>query len=131
MSETKQYIIGIVTSIFLIITFLFSWPQYKVYKARLNGKAALQEAEQQKRVLIEDARARLEASKLDAQAEIERAKGMSEAMKIEAGQLTPVYNQYLFIRTLEEMSEQGNLPQLIYVPAEGMGPVMDVSERKN
>ena len=47
-------------------------------------------------------------------------------MKIEGGQLTPVYNQYLFIRTFEELSEEGNLPQIIYLPSEDMVPVMDL-----
>lgn len=103
-------------------------PSYKVYAARKSGMAAIQKAEEQKKVLVEDAKARLEAAKLDAQAEIERAKGMSEAMRIEGGQLTPVYNQYLFIRTLEELSEQGNLPQIIYVPSDGMVPVMNLKD---
>lgn len=118
--------LSIISIILLIILMMWGCPQYSVYTSRYSGMAEMQKAEENKLVLIEDAKARLEAAKLDAKAEIERAKGMSEAMKIEAGQLTPVYNQYLFIRTLEELSEQGNLPQIIYVPSDGMVPVMDL-----
>ena len=71
-----------------------------------------------------------QAEKLNAQAEIERAKGMAEAMKIENGTLNSVYNQYLFIRTLEKLADKGNLPQIIYMPSEGLVPVMDVSKKK-
>jgi len=120
----------VLTVIALVTLSLWGCPQYRVYNARMSGKASIQKAEEQKKILIEDAAARLEAAKLDAQSEIERAKGMSEAMKIEGGQLTPVYNQYLFIRTLEELSEQGNLPQIIYLPSEGMVPVMDLKTER-
>lgn len=115
-------------SLGLIAGVMWALPQYSVWQQGLSGKAALKKAEETKLVLIEDAKARLEAAKLDAAAEVERAKGMAEAMKIENGQLTTTYNQYLFIRTLEEISEQGNLPQIIYVPAEGMIPVMDMNK---
>jgi regulator of protease activity HflC (stomatin/prohibitin superfamily) len=78
--------------------------------------------------LIEEAKARLEAAKLDAEAEVERAKGMAQAMEIENGQLTEVYNQYLFIRSLEVLANKGDLPQIIYVPQNGLVPVMDIKE---
>ena len=37
----------------------------------------MQKAEENKKILVEDTKARLEAVKLDAQAEVERAKGIS------------------------------------------------------
>ena len=79
-------------------------------------------------VLVEEAKARLEAEKLNAAAEIERAKGMAEAMKVENGTLSATYNQYLFIRTLEKLADKGSLPQIIYVPSEGLTPVMDLNK---
>jgi regulator of protease activity HflC (stomatin/prohibitin superfamily) len=122
----KELLLTIIAGLSVIALLAWGVPQWNVYRARMSGKAAIQRAEESKQIIIEDAKARLEAAKLDAQAEVERAKGMSEAMKIEGGQLTAVYNQYLFIRTLEELSEQGNLPQIIYVPSDGMVPVMDL-----
>ena len=82
------------------------------------------------KILIEEARARLEAEKLNAQAEVERAKGMAEAMKLEIGTLNSTYNQYLFIRTLEKLADKGDLPQIIYMPSEGLVPVLDVNHSK-
>lgn len=112
----------------LIVTLMTTIPPYKVWSQEMRGKAALAEAEQDRKILIEEAKARLEAEELNAKAEVARAKGMAEAMEIENGQLTSVYNQYLFIRTLEDIAKQGDLPQIIYLPSEGMLPVMDLKK---
>lgn len=104
------------------------YPRYKVWKKEMDGKAKLREAEQDRQILIEEAKARLEAEKLNAQSEVERARGMAEAMKIENGQLTAEYNQYLFIRSLEDLADKGDLPQIIYLPTSGMLPVMNINE---
>ena len=52
-------------------------------------------------------------------------------MEIENGKLTSTYNQYLFIRTLEKISDKGSLPQIIYMPTEGMVPVMNMNQNQN
>ena len=64
----------------------------------MRGKAEFAQAEQNRRIKIEEAKANLEAEKLNAQAEIERAKGAAEAIAIENGSLTPTYIQYLWVR---------------------------------
>jgi len=110
-----------------IATLMTVIPGYRVWSQEMRGKAALREAEQNRKIVIEEAKARLEAEQLNAEAEVARAKGMAEAMEIENGQLTPTYNQYLFIRTLEALAQQGDLPQLIYLPSQGMVPVMDLT----
>lgn len=109
---------------------MFGLPTYNVWQQEMAGKAEMAKAEQNRKILIEEAKARLEAEKLNAQAEIERAKGMAEAMKLENGTLNSTYNQYLFIRTLEKLADKGDLPQIIYMPSEGLVPVMDVSTKK-
>ena len=116
-------VVIIVAALMLII------PKYKVWSQEMRGKAAFAEAEQNRRIIVEEAKARLEAEQLNAESEVARAKGMAEAMEIENGQLTPVYNQYLFIRSLEEIAKQGDLPQIIYLPSQGMMPVMDLSQK--
>lgn len=113
--------------IVLIVLLMFALPLYNVWQQEMAGKAEMAKAEQNRKILVEEAKARLEAEKLNAQAEIERAKGMAEAMRIENGTLSTIYNQYLFIRTLEKLADKGNLPQIIYMPAEGLVPTMDVS----
>lgn len=117
--------------VFLIMVLMFGLPRYNVWQQEMAGKAEMAKAEQNRRILVEEAKAKLEAEKLNAQAEIERAKGMAEAMKLENGTLTETYNQYLFIRTLEKLADKGDLPQIIYIPSNGMLPVMDVNKPKS
>ena len=115
----------------IILGLMFGIPKYNVWQQEMEGKAEMARAEQNRMILVEEAKAKLEAEKLNAQAEIERAKGMAEAMEIENGKLTSTYNQYLFIRTLEKISDKGSLPQIIYTPTEGMVPVMNMNQNKN
>lgn len=127
--KSQKSILGIfILIIIAVVVMMFGLPTYNVWQQEMAGKAEMAKAEQNRRILVEEAKARLEAEKLNAQAEIERAKGMAEAMSIENGTLNSVYNQYLFIRTLEKLADKGNLPQIIYMPSEGLVPVMDVSQ---
>ncbi|MBM6500980.1 MAG: hypothetical protein O9282_11360 [Flavobacterium sp.] len=124
-----KLVIGSVLVMFIIVvTLMFGLPVYNVWQQEMAGKAEMAKAEQNRRILVEEAKAKLEAEKLNAQAEIERAKGMAEAMKVENGTLSETYNQYLFIRTLEKLADKGDLPQIIYLPSNGMIPVMDVAK---
>ncbi|MFJ1365592.1 hypothetical protein ACILDU_04000 [Capnocytophaga canimorsus] len=116
--------LGALGMITIISALMFGLPIYNVWQQEMA------KAEQNRKILIEEAKARLEAEKLNAQAEIERARGMAEAMRIENGTLNSVYNQYLFIRTLEKLADKGNLPQIIYMPSNGLVPVMDVSKKE-
>ena len=127
--EAGYYIATIIVCIIVAGLGLWGCPRYKVYTNEMSGKAELIRAEQNRQIIVKEAEARLEAEKLNAQAEIERAKGMKEAMDIENGSLTSTYNQYLFIRTLEKLADKGNLPQIIYIPSEGLTPVMDVHKK--
>jgi|SRR5690606_5463976 len=130
--KNQKSIFGVfVLIIIAIVVMMFGLPMYNVWQQEMAGKAEMAKAEQNRRILVEEAKARLEAEKLNAQAEIERAKGMAEAMSIENGTLSSIYNQYLFIRTLEKLADKGNLPQIIYMPSEGLVPVMDVSQNNN
>lgn len=111
-----------------VAALMFGLPVYNVWQQEMAGKAEMAKAEQNRRILVEEAKAKLEAEKLNAQAEIERARGMAEAMRVENGTLNETYNQYLFIRTLEKLADKGSLPQIIYLPSEGMIPVMDLNK---
>ncbi len=120
---------SVLVVIILVFALMFGLPKYNVWQQEMAGKAEMAKAEQNRKILIEEAKARLEAEKLNAQAEIERAKGMAEAMKLENGTLNETYNQYLFIRTLEKLADHGSLPQIIYVPSSGFVPTMDLSRQ--
>ena len=71
--------IFLVTVIF-ICGAAFGCPRYNVWQQEMSGKAEFAKAEQNRRIKIEEAKANLEAEKLNAQAEIERAKGAAKAI---------------------------------------------------
>lgn len=125
-----QILVSVGVVVAIIVGLMFGIPKYNVWQQEMEGKAEMARAEQNRMILVEEAKAKLEAEKLNAQAEIKRAKGMAEAMEIENGKLTSTYNQYLFIRTLEKISDKGSLPQIIYMPTEGMVPVMDMTKKQ-
>ena len=128
MNAKKFIIPGILIFILFIAGMMYGLPVYNVWQQEMVGKAEMAKAEQNRRILVEEAKAKLEAEKLNAAAEIERAKGMAEAMRVENGTLSTTYNQYLFIRTLEKLADKGSLPQIIYVPSQGLTPVMDLNK---
>ncbi|MEG1266443.1 MAG: hypothetical protein RSE19_08195, partial [Myroides sp.] len=123
MKNSKALVIVLAAIAILVVVLMVGLPVYNVWQQEMAGKAEMAKAEQNRKILIEEAKARLEAEKLNAQAEVERARGMAEAMKLENGTLNTTYNQYLFIRTLEKLADKGSLPQIIYMPAEGLVPV--------
>jgi len=129
MKNTKPVFYIFVAIVVVIVILMFGLPLYNVWQQEMAGKAEMAKAEQNRKILIEEAKARLETEKLNAQAEVERARGMAEAMRLENGTLNTTYNQYLFIRTLEKLADKGDLPQIIYMPSEGLVPVMDVSTK--
>ena len=109
-------IVALVVS--LIVLCMVGFPRYAVWQQEMSAKA-----EQNRRIKIEEAKANLEAEKLNAQAEIERAKGAAEAIKIENGSITPTYIQYLWVR-------QQNLSanKVIYIPTEASLPILEAKQ---
>ncbi len=105
----------------LIAAIMFGYPRYKVWQQEMDGKAEFAKAEQNRKIKIEEARANLEAEKLNAQAEIERAKGAAKAIEIENGSLTPTYIQYLWVRQQTDLNNK----TVIYIPTEGNLPILE------
>lgn len=122
---------GIILTIILAIAFvagaMFIVPKYNVWKQEMRGKAEFAQAEQNRRIKIEEAKANLEAEKLNAQAEIERAKGAAEAIKIENGSITPTYIQYLWVR--QQNASTNN--RIIYIPTEAGLPILEATRTCN
>ena len=115
--------ISVAAIIILIIGACVAIPYYNVWQQEMSGRAEFAKAEQNRKIRIEEAKANLEAEKLNAQAEIERAKGAAEARRIENGSITPTYIQYLWVR------QQNNLNNktVIYIPTENNLPVLEAS----
>ena len=115
-------IVIIIISFIIALIGLGMWivPKYNVWNKSLQGKAQLKEAEYSKQIMIETAKANLEAEKLNAEAELERAKGMAKAMEIENGKLTDTYIKYLWVRSMT-----GNEANTIYIPTEAGLPILE------
>lgn len=123
--QLKHVIIVIVVVLAFIGVIMFGMPVYRVWSQEMKGKAELAEAEQNRRIKVEEARANLEAEKLNAKAEIERAKGAAEAIKIENGTLTQTYIQYLWVRNQNNLNEK----TVIYIPTEANLPILEAGRR--
>ena len=73
MKDLKKTISFAIILIFGLISLtMWGCPQYGVWRAELSGKAEFVKAEQNRKIKIEEAKANLEAEKLNAQAEIEQ-----------------------------------------------------------
>jgi len=100
-------------------------PKYRIYKQDLQGQANLRQQEWEKKIAIEGAKAKKESAVLEAEAEIERAKGISKANEIIAGSLqgNESYLRYLWI------DKVAGSPNVIYVPTEAGLPILEAGKR--
>ena len=110
-----------VASLMALAALIFGVPVYRVWASSKRCEAEYVRAEQNRKIRVEEAKANLEAEKLNAQAEIERAKGAAEAIRIENGSITPAYIQYLWVR--QQNANTNN--KIIYIPTEAGLPVLE------
>lgn len=122
--EVKAAIIASILGIVVIISLMIGLPLYNVWRSNKMGVAEYVRAEQNRKIKIEEAKANLEAEKLNAQAEIERAKGAAEAIRIENGSITPTYIQYLWVR--QQNANSNN--KIIYIPTEAGLPILEAGK---
>ena len=110
----------------VIAAIMWGIPQYRVYSQTLSGKALLAEAESSRQVAVLEAKAKLDAARDLARAEIERAKGVAEANKIIGDSLrnNEAYLRYLYINSMENTRNQ-----VIYVPTEAGLPILEAGKR--
>lgn len=134
MSEDKVIggcsIAAVVGLIFLIPLWLYFGPKYRIYKQDLRGQANLREQEWEKKVAIEEARAKKESAILLSEAEVARAKGVKEANEIIQQSLggPEGYLRYLYIQSLMETEKAGG--RVIYVPTEAGLPILEAGKRE-
>lgn len=108
----------------VIVSMFVFLPKYNVWRSELKGKAEFVRAEQNRQIKIEEAKANLESEKLNAKAEVERAKGAAEAIKIENGQLTTTYIQYLWVR----QQSNNQIQKIVYIPTEASMPILEAKK---
>jgi regulator of protease activity HflC (stomatin/prohibitin superfamily) len=101
---------------------MYGCPMYSVYEQRLTGEAELARAQQNRQIAVNEAQAKMDAAKLLAEAEVERAKGVAAANKIIAEGLggPEGYLRYLWIQSLDNQQNK-----VIYVPTEANLPVLE------
>jgi len=127
-SETAQTIgIGIVVTLVvcaILALLFFGLPAWNVWRRGLSGEAQLREAEWNRQIAVQEAKAKAEAATMLATAEIERAKGVAEANKIIADGLKG-HDEYLRYLWITERVGQGVQREVIYVPTEANIPVLE------
>lgn len=119
----KWSTLAVLTVLFVASIFLVGCPKYNVWQQEMSGRAEFAKAEQNRRIKIEEAKANLEAEKLNAAAEVERAKGASQAIRIENGALTEKYIQYLWVRQQSNLNDK----TVIYIPTESNLPILEAT----
>ncbi|NIJ25734.1 hypothetical protein [Brevundimonas terrae] len=126
----KATIWTIVAAVAVLAIVLVGLPTYNVYAKQMQGRAAYEEAVQNRRIRVLEAQAALDAAKLTAQAEIERAKGANEANRIMAEALGGAENylRWSYINMLQETAgKEGR--QTIYIPTEAGMPILEAGKR--
>jgi len=121
------FTIGSVIVVGVVIAgLLIGFPTYNVYSKQMAGKAAYEEAVQNRRIRVLEAQAALDSAKLTASAEIERAKGTNEANRIMAQSLggPENYLRWSYINMLQETAGKGDR-QVIYLPTEAGMPILE------
>jgi len=100
-------------------------PQYNVYSARADGEAKLAEAQSSRQIAVLEAKAKQDAARDLANAEITRAEGVAQANKIIGDSLrgNDAYLRYLWIQTLD----QNGKDQVVYIPTEANLPILESS----
>lgn len=125
-------IIGTLAGILLlgaIALGMYGCPRYEVYQQGMKGEAELKRAEQNRRVKVYEAEAELDSSKLKAQAEVERAKGVAEANRIIADGLQG-HEEYLRYLWIDRVAGGNVAREVIYVPTEANLPVLESNRLK-
>lgn len=116
-----SYMLAALVVFIIACSILFGIPRYNVWSSELKGRAEFARAEQNRLIKIEEAKANLEVEKLNAQAEVERAKGAAAAIEIENGKLTETYIRYLWVRQQNSLNDK----TVIYIPTEGGLPILE------
>jgi regulator of protease activity HflC (stomatin/prohibitin superfamily) len=124
--KTYQIAISVLAGVVTISMIAWGLPKYRFYRQDIVGQANLRQQEWEKQIITEEAKANLERARLDAQSEVERAKGVAEANQIIGTSLkdNDEYLRYLWISALYEESNS-----IIYVPTEANLPILEAGQR--
>jgi regulator of protease activity HflC (stomatin/prohibitin superfamily) len=118
-------------SIFAVLLLIFSVfvPLAKPWWAEQTGKAELAQAEQNRQIAVKEAQAKLDSSKLLAQAEVERANGVAQANKI-IGESLKENEDYLRYLWITDVAGANIDKTVVYIPTEANLPILEATRDK-
>ena len=123
-NEAKATVTGtivlVVIGLLIVVGLMVGIPPYNVWRAEMKGRAQLAQAEQNRQIMVLEAQANYEAEVLNARAEVARARGAAEAMRMVEESLTPEYIKYLWVRQLDLARST-----VIYIPTEANLPLLE------
>lgn len=124
--------IGSVIAVVVVLAIvMIGMPTYNVYSKQMQGKAAYEQAVQDRRIRVLEAQAALDSAQLTAQAEVARARGTNEANRIMAESLGGAENylRWSYIHMLEETAGKPGR-EVIYIPTEAAMPILEASRSR-
>ncbi len=124
-------IASITAGVVVIAAVMIGLPTYNVYSKQMQGKAAYEQAVQDRRIRVLEAQAALDSAQLTAQAEVARARGTNEANRIMAESLggPENYLRWSYIHMLEETAGKPGR-EVIYIPTEAAMPILEASRSR-
>lgn len=104
-------------------------PSYRVYNARKTGEAELAQADGNRQIKVQEAKAAFESADYLARAEIRKAEGVAKANRIMADSLggPEGYLRWKYIEMLQETAGKGQTT--VYVPTEAGLPITEAGHR--
>lgn len=117
--------LGLIASLFFGLGALNK--NYNVWSMAKSGEAELAKADWDRQILVREAKAKMEASKMLAQAEVERARGVAKANKI-IGESLHGNEDYLRYLWIDHLQNEKN--QVIYIPTEANLPILEANRLK-
>lgn len=106
-------VVGFIGSLFGL--YFIGGPIYSVWSAEYKGKAELARAEQNRQILVTQAKAEKEAA---------TARAEAIAIMGKAAKEFPEYRQQEFMASFGEALREGHISQVIYVPTEANLPIL-------
>ena len=116
--ESKQIILiggSFITVVGTVLILMFGIPIYSVWQQGLSGKADLEKATQQRKILVQQA-----------EAERDAAKARAEAIAIvgKAAKQYPEYRHQEFMGAFAEALSNEGIQKIIFVPTEANIPIV-------
>jgi len=120
---------GFLGVILFLLATMWLYPKYRVYSQTMRGQADFKEAEINRQILVEEARAKEEALQMQARGEAEREKIKADATAYAVGKIgetlesNPSYLRWLWIS--EVALGDGDR---IYIPTEAGIPILEAGK---